>query len=323
MHKRLICGIIATITLITCLFLGSCSNSGKTENLVDVSIPGVYFFDVGMGECIFINFGDGTNVMIDTGDVSKKTKTIIDALKKSNVSKINHLILTHPDADHVGGTVDFVDNFEIENAYIPHVRDLSLFPSFDKAKTSLEVKCVNTTTSKTGLSIKGEKYFLAFLSPESPFNHKSPYVDLNASEFPSSNQIKNVSPIIYVSLFGKRFLFTGDALSSQETAVMENYVNGYYDLIFGKDEVNLKSIDVLKVANHGGNTSSSEYFLSVVSPKCAVLCVGRNGNSYPSGDALKRIMNNSPNVNLLRTDVKGGVCMLFDGDFNMKTSTFK
>ena len=86
----------------------------------------VHFADVGQGDCIYIQFPDGTDMIIDAGTVSSsetypysKTKEYLDTLDTDG--KINHLMLTHCDQDHVEFLDDIIYDFEVENIYMPNV----------------------------------------------------------------------------------------------------------------------------------------------------------------------------------------------------------
>ncbi len=74
----------------------------------------IFFFKVGNGHCSYIEFPNGENGLIDV-KVSKADgeDNIIEILKKANISKIDHLFITHPHQDHMGGLSEVVSNFTI------------------------------------------------------------------------------------------------------------------------------------------------------------------------------------------------------------------
>ena len=116
-----------------------------------------------------------------------------------------------------------------------------------------------------------------------------------------------ISCVIFVEYAGVRFLFMSDSGERAETDVTDNYLVGYYDKLYGRN-VNLRDIDFLKVDGHGSSDSSTERFMGVVSPENAVISVGsENYEGLPSMAAISRIVYSNPDVNLLRTDVKGTV----------------
>lgn len=90
------------------------SNSSVTTTKTDTME--VHFLDVGQGDSTFIKCGDHS-MLIDTGDDSKGT-AIQNYLQKQNIKKLDYLILTHPDADHIGGAPVVITKFSIDKVFI-------------------------------------------------------------------------------------------------------------------------------------------------------------------------------------------------------------
>ena len=113
---------------------------------------------------------------------------------------------------------------------------------------------------------------------------------------------------------GVRMLFTGDAEKSQEQYVLNNYLVGIYSSMH---EVNLYDIDLLKVAHHGSNDSSSSDFLDVLKPKNAVFSVGGdNIYGHPITSVIERVLTANSNCNIYRTDYLGTISFAIkDGAF--------
>ena len=78
----------------------------------------VSYVDVGQGNCTYIKLPDGKIALIDAGNVMYG-KTVCDFLTKNNVTKIDYLIATHSDSDHIGGFSEVFENFEVVNIYRP------------------------------------------------------------------------------------------------------------------------------------------------------------------------------------------------------------
>ncbi|MBQ7348353.1 MAG: MBL fold metallo-hydrolase [Clostridia bacterium] len=332
-YQRKIFALFSVIFV--CLFiLCSCVPSSVTEETVNPEKSdeivlqakfSVHFIDVGNGDCILIKFPDSKRMLIDCGDkIDGVYSKINDYLKSQNVDKIDFLVLTHPDRDHIGNAVDIINDFEIGTAYIPHILSNTLFPLFNSVKQELTAKNIDFQVSHLYSYIKGEGYSVAFLSPAPPGNKKSAYNILNSALSPTANDINNVSPIIYVEYNGVRFLFTGDAGKSQEEYVLDLYKSSLYKRNFeyyGFD-VNLENIDFLKVSHHGSDDATSENFLQTLNPKNAVISVG--GNNYyglPSSNTLIRLNALSEEFELYRTDTKGSVAVYVNEMGNYRVIT--
>jgi len=343
-HKRQSLSRIFAFILILLLFCGCGSNDIKSEtppaNVGDGAIEkteqtdqteedkfysgfSVHYLDVGQGDCIFIHFEDGKNMLIDSGAFSRTNgKYITEYLSAYSVTTIDYFILTHPDYDHVGNAVEVIENFTIGTAYIPDIISLERFPDYKPVYDILIEKSIPTEYSQFGKKIVGDGYGVAFLSPAPKNQSISSYRDLNGATVPTAQQINDVSPIIYLEAYGKRFLFTGDAGFSQEEYVLGLYKTGLYSRLFKDINVSLTSIDYLKVSHHGATDASGEEFLRELTPKNAIISVG-GGNLYghPDSNTLIRINTANPECEIFRTDLSGTIVVhkKEDGSFSIAT----
>ena len=303
----------AFILLFNCL---SCSSDIPPLNKINVYNEfSVNFLDVGQGDCIFVRLPDGKNLLIDCGEndyYQNNVSYIKTFLNAYNVKKIDYLILTHPDVDHIGCASEVIKSFDIGKAFIPYIyqSQINNFPCFNEVLVLLEQKQINYEISDITKSIVGENYHLVFLSPLEITNSQSSYNQILENQIPTDKQINNLSPIIYFNCFGKRFVFTGDAEKEQEQLVVQNYNSGVYDL-YHKNQpfsVNLEQIDYLKVSHHGAEDASCYDFLSLLNPKNAIISVG-NDNFYghPATITLERLIQICPNIGLYRTDMLGTI----------------
>ncbi len=330
MHKRKISSVIIFIIM---LILALCGCGGNQNHYADDSQIeyrentgefSVHYLDVGQGDAIFIHFPDGKNFMIDSGDGSEKSLDYICGfLSAFGVSKIDYLMLTHPMQDHQGGMQTLLDDYDVENMFIPYIIKSENFPNFKKIIDLAEQKQVKTIVSQTYKNFKGQDYAMGIMTPY-PFNFpngESSYVDIN-SAFPSESAVNDVSPMVYVSYKSVRFLFTGDAGVSQEKIIVDNYsaLKQMFNSL-GID-LNLKNIDFLKIARHGSANTSSFDFISMLKPKNAIISVG-GGNHYglPSTETLSVLADASPAHNLYRTDVYGTVSVYVSnsGEYRIQT----
>ena len=236
-------------------------------------------FDVGQGDSMLIR-GE-KNILIDTGGKlsyqkekwqEKKTESyaqrvIIPYLKATGITKIDYLILTHGDYDHMGEAINLVNNFKVEKVIFNcgEFNDLEkeLIKVLDKKKIPY-YSCIKE------LNVDNNKLYF-----------------LNNKLYDNENDNSNV---IYTELNNYKFLFMGDAGVEVEEDLIEKY--------------NLRNIDVLKVGHHGSKTSSSKEFVDNIVPKYSIISVGKN-NRY--GHPNKEVLNNLENSKIYRTDQDGSI----------------
>ncbi len=228
--------------------------------------------DVGEGDCIFIKapWGMG-NILIDTGnsyeDYSVMESKVMPYLKSRGISRIDYLIISHGDADHIGGALSLVKDFNVNNVIL------------NKGEYSnLEMKLINI--------LKKKKIY--FTSDVDKINIRGWYIYfLNNKLFDNEN---DNSIINYFKINSYSFLFMGDS-----SFVVEDYL---------LEEYNLKDITFLKVGHHGSDTSSSREFIDSINPVNALISVGKN-NRY--GHPNKEVLNNLNNSKIYRTDQDGSI----------------
>ena len=241
----------------------------------------VHYVDVGQGDSILIQY-DGKNALVDSGDVSA-TDEIISYLNGHSVSKIDLLIVSHPDSDHIGAMNKIVDNFDIGDVYMPPLSD-ELIPTTNVYTNLL-----------LAISRKGLKISLAEAGDSIPFGDLVLKCVAPQGEFAS----KNNSSIAFKLEYGETsFLFTGDMEKESERSTLQKK----YDV----------SADVLKVAHHGSKSSTIEEFLEAVSPEIAVISVGEdNKYKHPSESVLEAL--SEKGIKVYRTDLDGDIVIVSDG----------
>ncbi len=238
----------------------------------------VHYLDVGQGDSILIHTKD-VAMLIDTGDRGYGAG-IVSYLKNQGVKKLDYLILTHPHADHIGGAVEVINAFDIDNIIMPKVSHTS--QTFENLLTTIQSKGMKITTPNPGDEYKlGDAEFI-ILGP-------------NSSSYDNLNNYSVVNKVIFGNT---SFLFTGDAESQSESEILGGGLN-------------LKA-DVLKVGHHGSDTSTTESFLKAVTPTHAVISCGK-GNKYghPDQSVLTRLGNYG--IKVYRTDESGTIIATSDG----------
>lgn len=318
-HERKIYKLL-NIFLCLCLSvlfaLGGCQTLPPFESVAVYQGLSVHFLDVGQGDCIFINLPDGKTVLIDCGlndSISENSKYIEHYLDSYGVETIDCLILTHPDTDHIGNAEFIMDNFGVGKVFISTIPQSMTddFSTFSRVIDKIREKGIQSEVSDCTKSIRGDGYFLAFLSPNPKGTTDSSYDNLIKNDPPTDLDKNNLSPIIYMMANGKKFLFTGDAQKSQENLIINNFINEIYQNLYHKDlDIDLTNVDYLKVSHHGSSDATGQEFLQFINPKNAIISVGaQNFYGHPNSETLTRIRDLCPNCSIFRTDLSGTVCI--------------
>ncbi len=275
----------------------------------------VHYIDVGQGDCFFISFPDGKNLLIDSGKNSKTNFSKIKAyLDEYDCERIDYLVLTHPDENHIGNALSIIENYSVGLVYLPYIVSPEDFPSYFKIINKLNTKQIKTEISMLGKNFSGEDYFFCFLTPLEKDNLDSSYNDYNFSQEYTSRQLDDISPIMFLRYKDVRFVFCSDAGQSQEKIVIEYQKLGIYDIMFNS-KVNLAGVDYLCLSSHGGSGCSSQEFLSLANPKNVVVSVGgENYEGCPSTAVLERLDAVKKDYNFYRTDVYGTVSIFVGQD---------
>ena len=313
-HKRRL--FIIILLCFISVFASSCAKpNGAEEDKKGQETTCDYqvdFIDVGEGDSIFIKFPDGKTMLVDCGEKGEKNyQKISGCITQSGADKIDYLVITHPDSDHAGNALNIIQNFDVGVAFIPDIisSKLVFYQNYSEFYQTLIEKEIEKKYSSFYSCIKGEDYFVAFLTPTPKAINGSEYTEFNSAESPTESQSNSLSPIIYVEIRGVRFVLMGDAPEKQEKKALENLkLNAekhyeYYGL-----NVNLENVDFLKVSHHGSADASCEEFLEVLAPNNAIISVGANNYyGHPSTQVLKRLERANENYTLYRTDVCGTV----------------
>lgn len=238
----------------------------------------VHFIDVGQGDAALVQTSAGQSIIVDCGglqgDFDTGSRIIVPYLRYLGVREIDLLALSHGHHDHAGGAAGVARLVKVNKLLLPQEK-----PSEDVAKLLRYIKPQDVITAKPG----------------SVFNLGPCRIEILAGG-KSDGGGNESSVIMRVSEAGGSILFTGDADESIELAAAAK----------------IKQSDVLKVAHHGSNYSSTEVFLKQARPKLAVISAGA-GNSYghPGREAVQRLQ--AAGAKVLRTDKLGAVKVCFDG----------
>lgn len=271
--------IIFTLLLLLCFFSSLLTNKFNSYK-VNPNLMYVHYINVDQGDAILIQVNN-KNLLIDSGPKSHK-KQLVKFLTDLNISKLDYVIATHPHEDHIGNMNTVLNSYKVQSFYAPKV--YSYTKSFEQMIDSLKSNNLKINPIKRGCNTIN----LGFQTNVEVF---SPINDTYDNE-------NNYSPVIKISFGNNSFLFTGDAEKEIEDK-----------LILLNDDL---KADILKVSHHGSSSSTSDAFLNRVSPKYAVISVGKNNiYDHPNDTIISKL--NTYNINILRTDIQNNITLISDG----------
>ncbi len=238
-----------------------------------------YFLDVGQGDCEILQTGNHT-VVIDTA-TEEMAPRIVSFLKSKDVQTIDLLILTHPHSDHIGSATEVLSAFSVFSVYLPKIT----------ANTRIFEKLI-TTLKKQGKTAHAP-------IPGEVLNIGDMKLDFLAPYGTDPENLNNDSIVCKLTFGSVKVLFMGDSEKPEEKDILDH----------GSD---LRA-DVLKVAHHGSNSSTTDAFLKKVDPQYAVIEVAlKNDYGHPSRKTVNRL-EKTHGIKVFQTALNGTIEMRTDG----------
>lgn len=230
----------------------------------------INFIDVGQGDSTLITTQYNKKILIDGGgsefgstfDVGEKT--LLPYLLKKKIHKVDCVIISHFDSDHVGGILTILEELNVKQVLIP--KQVEYSENYNKFLDIIKKRNIKVKIVGEGNTINLDK---------------NTYIDILWPEEKqiTDNVLNNNSMIVRLCYKNFKMLFTGDIEEIAEQKLLQKYEN-----------TEKLTADILKVAHHGSKSSSIAEFLEKVNPKIAVIGVGKNNKfGHPNAGVLDRL----------------------------------
>lgn len=268
------------------------------------SINRVSFLDIGQGDAIYIENDTGQNILVDTGNYNSGVLKKIKSIEKCYKVKIDYLILTHPDQDHIGEAYNLISKDLVKNIIHNGFLDINQQKESlteNDLENIIKIKNIKTQDMVFNPALKIQGFDIQFLYP-----FTKPYID-------KKGKSKNVDDNDYSIVFklthaSTSFMLTGDAPIKVEKEIIDKYC----DKKATSTCPVLKS-DILKLGHHGSKNSSGIDFLNRVDASDYIVSAGK-GNKYnhPNEETLYRVYLNKKDSRIRETFLKGDIVYILD-----------
>lgn len=213
---------------------------------------------------------EGETMLVDTGHYNDDGEYVLAYLQAHDITRIDHLVTSHNDADHIGGNADIIEYYETDADGIGAVYDPGIAAStqtYSEYLDAIETHDVTLYETREDDTIAFGTTDVTVLGPPEPY---------------LENEARNENSIVLKLTHGETsFLLSGDAEDNQEEYLVDTYGN------------QLEST-ILKAGHHGSASSSSGSFLDAVQPEAVVISSAYDSQyGHPNEDVLRRLSERS------------------------------
>ncbi|MFJ7828275.1 MBL fold metallo-hydrolase [Psychrobacillus sp. NPDC096623] len=286
--------IVMLVCICIAVMMSGCTLVQQPDKKIETSqIPvesgkemNVHFINVGQGDSILVQSPSGRNLLVD-GGTKDAGKDVVAYLRTKGIEKLDYVVATHPDADHIGGLISVLNSISIKN-----------FVDSGKVHTS------QTYEKMLQLILdKNIPFIVPSIGDTIPLDDDVDITVLHVGD--ESNDNNEASIVLKISYGEVSFLLMGDADTKVEKRLLK--------------EANVEAT-VLKAGHHGSDTSSSEDFIQKVKPKITILSYGKdNSYGHPHSEVKSRIEHISSQM--YGTAEVGNIVVETDGvDYSVITS---
>ena len=261
-RKYALASILAVLTLIVSVKAGQLQYRSGLDVIV---------LDVGQGQCVVLKSGEEF-ALVDCGSSWQDAGDIAaQQLRSMGCDKLDYLLLTHYDIDHVSGVAGILARMETETLLLPPDADESGLQT--AILSAAEDRSIDTLTIRRRHNITfGETTFTIYP--------------------PLGEKTDNERGLSLLAMSGTdSILITGDMSQKTEELLLDTY--------------RIPEADVLVVGHHGAKNSTSTALLEALTPEIACISVGSNSYGHPAEETLQRLAHAGCAV--YRTDLQGDI----------------
>lgn len=230
----------------------------------------VHFLDVGEGASVLLLWED-YSMLIDGGGRTKSSY-VVSYLERQGVEKLSLLVATHYDSDHINGLIGALKVYGADEVWGPDYEEST--KAYQSFVTAVGERNLETVHPESGHMWNAGELRVTVLA-------------IGEEEDSDNDQ----SLMLLVEYKGTKVLFAGDATVDREERLLATGTS--------------VDCDIYYVSHHGSNSSSSEAFLTEMSPEIAIISVGKNDYGHPHPACMERL--SACGVALYRTDEHGAI----------------
>lgn len=225
----------------------------------------IHHIDVGQGDATLLIAPNGETMLIDSGEYRDNGTEVLEYLDNHGIDRIDHLVTTHPHADHIGGHEAVIETYERERGGIGAVYDSGAMHTTKTYKEYLDaVERHDITLYQVGQEAS------------IPFGDAVDTTVLHPPENATAGELNDESLVLRIEFGETAYLTTGDSEGVAESRLIEAY----------GDQL---EADIYQAGHHGSSTSSSEEFIRMVDPDIAVVSSARDSPfNHPHASTLSR-----------------------------------
>jgi competence protein ComEC len=249
----------------------------------------VHNINVGQSASTLVVGPTGETMLIDTGHYHDDGEYVLEYLQRHNIDRIDYLVTTHNDADHIGGNAAIIEYYETEADGVGAVYDPGIAAStntYTEYLDAVETHDVTLYETREGDAIPFEGVDVQVLGPPEPY---------------LEDEARNENSIALRLTYGQTsFLYTGDAEETQEEYLVEEYGSHLDSTVY-------------KAGHHGSSSSSSDALLDAADPEVAVISSAYDSQyGHPHEEVLQKLAERS--IPAYWTATHGDVVLVSNGD---------
>ncbi|SEV92509.1 lamin tail domain-containing protein [Halobacterium jilantaiense] len=226
----------------------------------------VHFLDVGQGSSVFVEGPTGETMLMDSGDWRDDGEDVLAYLDARGVERLDYLVTSHADADHIGGHAAVIEHFETESEGVGAVYDPGITASsqtYDNYLDAVEAHDVPLYETRAGDPIPMAGVDIEVLAP--PRRHLA-----------GGDRNEN-SVVLRLGFGNTTLLLPGDGEDESEAFLVDEYGDGL-------------NATVLSAGHHGSASSSGATFLDAATPRVAVVSSAYDSQyGHPHEAVLSRL----------------------------------